>query len=85
MNMPGFTAEASTYKTRGHYGRRAGRTGAADMQMGLAQVIPAFPLCRPFTSKCLLYPGLGCFIEKQYADCSGRLIPCKCPLHPVLG
>jgi hypothetical protein len=80
MNIPGFTAEASTYKTRGHYHHRAGRTGAADMQMGLAQVIPALPLCRPFTTKCLFDPDLGgCFIEKQYADCSGELIPCKCP------
>jgi hypothetical protein len=80
IRMPGFTAGASVYKTSRHYRREASWVGTADVQMGLAQVTPAFPSCRPFTTKCLFDPDLGgCFIEKQYADCSGRLIPCRCP------
>ena len=30
MNMPGFTAEASVYKTSGHYHREAGWAGTVD-------------------------------------------------------
>jgi hypothetical protein len=41
MNMPGFTAGTSPYKTIGHY--RAGR-GAINSSMEM--IFPAIPLCR---------------------------------------
>lgn len=40
MNMPGLTAEASLYKTSGHY--RSGRPSASLSDA----VIPAIPACR---------------------------------------
>ena len=40
MNMPGFTAESSLYKTSGHY--RSGRPAASLSDA----VIPAIPMCR---------------------------------------
>ena len=39
--MPGFTAEASVYKTRGHY--EAGRHA---LNSSMNSVIPAIPMCR---------------------------------------
>jgi hypothetical protein len=40
MNIPGFTAEASIYKTGGHY---SGSVGVIDSRPG---VVPAIPPCR---------------------------------------
>ena len=34
MNMPGFTAEASVYQTRGHYRLATGRAGGIVVPMG---------------------------------------------------
>lgn len=80
MNMPGFTAEASVYKTSGHYHREAGWAGTVDIRTGLAQVTPALGACRVIPGKCHFDPDLGgCFIENQRADCTTKLIPCRCP------
>jgi hypothetical protein len=83
MNMPGFTAEASVYKTSGHYHREAGWAGTVDIQTGLAQVTPALGACRVTHGTCLLDPVSGrCFSETQLADCTTELTPCKCPSFP---
>lgn len=41
MNMPGFTAETSVYKTSGHY--QAGRHA---INSPIHMIIPAIPMCR---------------------------------------
>ena len=46
MNMPGFSAEASLYKTSGSYRLSAGQANYAGPQMALPQL--ANKHCRPF-------------------------------------
>jgi hypothetical protein len=83
MNMPGFTAEASVYKTSGYYHREAGWAGTVDVQARLAQVTPALGSCRVIKGECLLDPVSGhCFVENQLADCTTEIFPCTCPSFP---
>ena len=46
MNMPGFTAETSLYKTSGHYRLTTGSAGGADVHVGLAQLALPAPLLK---------------------------------------
>ena len=46
MNMPGFTAEASLYKTNGHYRLTTRSAGRADAHLGLRPARPCHFRCR---------------------------------------
>ena len=57
MNMPGFIAEASLYKTSGHYRLTTRSAGRADVHLGLAQFALPVPLPNGGGQLCL--PGCG--------------------------
>jgi hypothetical protein len=60
INMPGFTADQSVYKTTGHYRLSAGNAGSATSQPGLVQPTqlqaPGPGGAFPFQTRCF-----GCF------------------------
>jgi len=43
MNIPGFTADVSLYKTSGHYRLAVGMAGMTTMHIGLAQFMRPLP------------------------------------------
>ena len=80
MNMPGFSAQASLYKSSGHYWHSVNSPGGAVTSVGLAQqsCLPRFTSCQrdPSSStgcsRC--HVGLDCEIECGFA--------CTCPPPP---
>src|SRR5215475_4237003 len=87
--MPGFTAEASLYKTNQRYQLLASWDGMTRVSVGLAQFLIPPPgdgeSCTPRSLGCLQDPnGDGCRIFFRRADCTEvALGPCQCP-PPIL-
>ena len=83
-HIPGFTAEASTYRTPRSYSYTVEWAGSADSQAGLSRVRPAAGECPVIRIGCHFDSELGgCFSYIQRADCSEKYTPCICPPPPV--
>jgi hypothetical protein len=93
MNMPGFTAEASLYKTNQRYQLLASWAGVTRVYVGLAQLLRPPPedgdgeSCTPGNLGCLTDPDspTGCRRFFLRRDCEiVPLAPCQgCPPPPV--
>ena len=78
MNIPGFTADASLYRTSKHYFLTAGMAGLAAMRIGLAPSLaassdglPDGQFCQVGCGHCVedIDSPTGCSITCQRADC----------------
>ncbi len=76
MNIPGFAADASLYRTSERYVLAA---GVANTQAGLAQLIPSIGKCPVGCGPCVADSDFstGCSRTCQRADCSTSTIQCK--------
>ena len=78
MNIPGFAADASLYRTSKHYSLTAGMAGLAAMRIGLAPSLaassdglPDGQFCQVGCGHCVedIDSPTGCSITCQRADC----------------
>jgi hypothetical protein len=93
MNLPGFSADASLYKTSGHYRLSASAASMATVRIGLAQVRPPLPdgfpdgqFCRPGCGPCVPDPdsATGCSRTCITPNCNDFTRPCTgCRPPPV--
>src|SRR5437667_12206327 len=71
MSLPGFTAGASLYKTRGHY-RAAATSGQNDGPLNLAQILLRLSFGRPHSNPCIAECAGGCHerceLEPQHCN-----------------
>ena len=85
MNMPGFNAETSLYKTNGHYWLATSGASMAGVSIGLAQLPfpdgPPGPFCRPRCSSCRPDPSSETGCSRCCTDrfCEIDCFPCSCP------
>ena len=83
MNMPGFAADASLYRTSQHYFLTAGMAGLATMRMGLASSMQPSPDGFPDGQFC--HPGCGPCVEDTDSStgCSRTCINAQCDDHTI--
>jgi hypothetical protein len=71
MNIPGFTAEASLYKIRGHY-QSITTQGYSSVEQGVVSQMRASGLGGaggPFSGSCGCGPGFCCCIMCYFDNC----------------
>jgi hypothetical protein len=71
MNLPGFTAEASLYKSSGHYHGSTGRGERSSAAGVMPQACkPEQSLCECLWSRECCNPGQACNCPLGFAHCS---------------
>jgi len=79
VNMPGFTAEASIYRARGHYYQAAGKAfGQSPRDVRLAQVTDCFRRCFDDCKRKGDTPLLQCAAQ-CHEQCTPAPLPNPCP------
>jgi hypothetical protein len=80
MNLPSFTAEASLYKTTGHYRLTTGWASGADAPVLPSTWPPSF-YCVPHCGPCKPYGGHYGIMACIDFNCDIYLRPCYSVLH----